>query len=262
LASNRDVAYRFGDIDWIFCDIRSCPRRRRRNSCTSFSDLDGRTGADNFIFRDQMAAADAKTGAVGPGIAGYRRAYSIGPSFLFQIIASVAYSFMKTRFPIIFVAALVLAIAGFFISKQIGIPPQNRPTGGPSNFNLIFKYGVGAKNELNTFDQTYTRDMVLDPPVTINFKLSDNELAGIYQKINDLKLFDKNKEKTDGNMFRTPCDSHYLKVQIDSTQKDLSWDNCRGEISDKFQQFTDYIIQIIETEDEYKNLPTPKGGYL
>ncbi len=27
----------------------------------------------------------------------------------------------------------------------------------PSTFNLIFKYGVGAKNELNTFDGTYTR---------------------------------------------------------------------------------------------------------
>jgi len=137
--------------------------------------------------------------------------------------------------------------------------PSRKPTPQSTSFNLIFRYGVGAKNELNTFDQTYTKDMVLDPSVTIKFKLTDNELSGIYQKINDLKLFDKNEERTDGNML--PCSSYYLKVQIDSIQKELSW-NCRGKISDKLQQFTNYIIPIIESKQEYKELPTPKGGYL
>jgi len=169
---------------------------------------------------------------------------------------------MKNKFLLIPVAVIVLAAVGFFIFKQTNIPPKNPPAGEPTNFNLIFKYGVGAKNELNTFDQTYTKDMVMDPSVTIKFKLTDNELAGIYQKINDLKLFDKNEELTEGNMFVTPCSSYYLKVQIDSDQKELSWSNCRGKISDRFRQFTNYIIQIIESKEEYKKLPAPKGGYL
>lgn len=104
--------------------------------------------------------------------------------------------------------------------------------------------------------------MVIDPSVTIKFKLTDNELAGIYQKINDLKLFDKNEEPTERNTFIEPCSSYYLKVQIDSVQKELSWNNCRGKISDKLQQITNYIIPIIESKEEFKKLPTPKGGYL
>jgi hypothetical protein len=60
----------------------------------------------------------------------------------------------------------------------------------------------------------------------------------------------------------TPCSRYYLKVQIDSEQKELSWDDCRGKISDKFQQFSNYIIQIIESREEYKELPAPKGGYI
>jgi hypothetical protein len=48
--------------------------------------------------------------------------------------------------------------------------------------------GVGAKNELNTFDQTFTKDMVMDPSVTVKMKLSDNELNSIYQKINNLNF--------------------------------------------------------------------------
>jgi len=162
---------------------------------------------------------------------------------------------------LIVVVVIILAIAGFVVFKQSNIPPQNPPAGGPTSFNLIFKYGVGAKNELDTFNQTYTKDMVMDPSVTIKFKLTDSELAGIYQKISDLKLFDIS-QPTEGNMMVTPCSSYYLKVQIGSDEKDMSWSNCRGKINDKLQQFTAYIISIIESKEDYKKLPTPRGGYL
>ncbi len=102
----------------------------------------------------------------------------------------------------------------------------------------------------------------MDPSVTIKFKLTDNELTGIYQKINDLKLFNKNEESTEESMISTPCSSYYLRVQTDSVQKELSWSDCRGKISDKLQQFTNYIIPIIGSKEEYKKLPIPKGGYL
>lgn len=162
---------------------------------------------------------------------------------------------------LISIVVIVLAVAGFLVFKQSNTSIQNPPAGVSTRFNLIFKYGVGAINELNTFDQTYTKDMVIDPSVTVKMVLSNNELNNIYQKINDLKLFNENTEP-EGNMMVEPCSSYYLKVQINSEQKELSWDNCRGRISDKFQQFSSYIIQIIESKDEYEKLPTPRGGYL
>lgn len=160
---------------------------------------------------------------------------------------------------LISIAVIILAIAGFFAYNLLIAPPDDRM----ADFDFIFKYGVGAKNELNTFNQTYTKDMIIDPSVTIGFKLADSELANIRQKIADLKLFDKDGKPITGEigMMRTPCDSYYLKVQNDSAQKELSWDNCQEKISDKLQQFTDYIIPIIESKDEYKKLPPSKGGY-
>ena len=171
---------------------------------------------------------------------------------------------------------ILLSTAGYFIVSQqrplLTITPSTTPssTASPSpdptsqsiSFNLIFKYGVGAKNELNTFTQTYTKDMVVDPSITIKFTLTDSEIAGIYQKLNDLKLFDESAKPIEGNLMVTPCSSYYLKVQIDSEEKELSWNNCKGKISDKFLQFTNYITQIIESKEEYKNLPTPRSGYL
>lgn len=162
----------------------------------------------------------------------------------------------------ILVAVIVLATVGFSIFRQSNLLSNNLPAYDPSSFNIIFKYGVLGGNELNTFNQTYTKDMVMDPSVTIKFKLTDKELEGIYQKINDLDLFNLSTEPIDGNMMVTPCSGSYLKVQVGSIKKESSWNYCRGKINDKFQQFTDYIIPIIESKKEYKELPAPKGGYL
>ncbi len=162
---------------------------------------------------------------------------------------------------VVVIVILVGAVGYFaFVKKSASPTPAGQPQS--THFNFIFRYGIGAKNELDTFNQTYTKDMVMDSSITIKFKLSDSELAGINQKINDLQLFDKSWENSDRDMVVTPCSSYYLKAQIDSTQKELSWNNCIGRVSDKLRQFTNYIIQIIESKNEYKALPTPEAGYL
>ena len=130
-----------------------------------------------------------------------------------------------------------------------------------SRFNFTFKYGVGAINELNTFDKTFTKDMIMGSPIKVNLKLSENELNNIYEKINELRLFSKSPESSQANAFVTPCSSYSLKVQENTDQKELSWNNCRGKISDEFQQFSNFVVSLIESKEEYKNLPVAKGGY-
>lgn len=165
---------------------------------------------------------------------------------------------MKKKLPIVIIAIMALVMVGFALLKLLNTVPQ---TTVPEDFNLVFKYGVGAKNELDTFDGTYTKDLVMDPPVTVDFKLSDDELTGIYEKMTDLEVFEITDTAEEG-MFITPCSSYYLKVQQNSVQKELSWDNCSGEIDSKLQEFTNYVISIIESKDEYKELPDATGGYL
>lgn len=142
----------------------------------------------------------------------------------------------------------------------------NRPVVSPrepmvTDFNFIFKYGVGAINELNTFNQTYTKDMAMDPPITIQFKLTESERMGIYEKINSLHLFDEDGGRIGEGTVMVPCSSYYLKVNINSVQKELSW-GCDRKTTDKLQQFTDYVISVIQAREEYKKLPAPKGGYM
>ena len=168
---------------------------------------------------------------------------------------------MKNKFYLIAILIIIPVILGLAVLKQPSNPPETPPGDTTTDFNLIFKYGISGKNELNTFNQTYTKDMIMDTPITVEFKLSESELTDIYQKINDFGIFN-DKELIEENVAVTPCSSYYLKVQINSEQKELFWDNCRGRVNDELQQFTDYIIQVIESKDEYKELPDAKGGYL
>lgn len=130
-----------------------------------------------------------------------------------------------------------------------------------TNFNFIFKYGVGGGNILDTFTETYTKDMITEEPVKIDLKLSEIELQNIYNKIIELDLFNKTPLQK-SNIQRTPCSSFYLKTEINSSQKELSWNDCNGEIKEDFNQFTDYVIKIIESKIEYQKLPPIKGGYM
>ena len=144
------------------------------------------------------------------------------------------------------------------------------PPASPSNLNLIFKYGVGARNELNTFNSTYTRDMVMDPPITVNLSLSEEDLDIIYEKMLEIDFFDYPEEfsvSTSGGSFgiMTPYSSYYFRVEYDSGIKELRW---KDEISypdenaDRLRELIQLIRDIIEAKEEYKNLPEPTGGYM
>jgi hypothetical protein len=83
---------------------------------------------------------------------------------------------------VIVITIVALGVVAFIISKNKEVN---------DSFNLVFRYGVGAKNELNTFKQTFKKDMVNKRSITIKMKLSDEELARIHQKLNEVDLFNE-----------------------------------------------------------------------
>jgi hypothetical protein len=102
----------------------------------------------------------------------------------------------------------------------------------------------------------------MDAPITTKLKLSESELSGIRGEIEHLKLFGGSEAQPQEKMRRMPCSCYYLRVQPDSEQNELSWNDCHGEISDKLQKFTHFMIKLIESKSEYKKLPKARGGYL
>ena len=176
---------------------------------------------------------------------------------------------MNFKIKLALLVLLLLGIIGIVAYTQERQKTQSSDTEPPISisFNLIFKYGVGARNELNTFDGTFTKDMIVDDPITIPLELTEAELKGIRQKIDELNLF-KEQEAYQGDTFTlvTPCSSYDLYVESEGIQKRLTWD-CEKPMSNssenpELETFTEYIRFIVESKEVYKKLPEPQGAYL
>ena len=158
--------------------------------------------------------------------------------------------------------ALILAVTG--LTSCTTRPAE------VSNFNLIFKYGVMARNELNTFEGTYTKDMVIDPSITVELSLTEEELGRIYQKMVEIDFFDYPDEFSVSVAFGeltamvTPYSSYYFRVEYNSSIKELWWEDeikNKNKEADKLRELIKLIRDIIESKEEYKKLPEPTSGY-
>lgn len=145
------------------------------------------------------------------------------------------------------------------------------PAPGESDFGLIFRYGVMARNELNTFRGTYTKDMVSDPSITVDLSLSEGELDSIYQKMVEIDFFDYPDEFSVSVLpgesvgMVTPHSSYYFKVEYGSRVKELRWEDRiinKDEKADKLRELIKLIRDVIESKEEYQRLPEPTSGYL
>ena len=133
-------------------------------------------------------------------------------------------------------------------------------------FNITFRYGVEGKNELNTFEGTYKKDMVIDPSITVDLYISKEEKERIYQKMNNTNFFDYPRNFPQRqDRFVTPSFDYYLKVEYDSKIKEVSWDDNSlfedENIEKGLNEIKGLILEIIEDKEEYNKIPTPRAFY-
>ena len=171
---------------------------------------------------------------------------------------------MLKRFAVATLLILILAISlAVYLSTQ---KPSDDNFNLADDFNLVLKYGVGAKNELNTFDETFTKDLVLNPPVTTILVLTSQEKMQILQKIDEMAFFGFPESfPINPHAWITPQMDYYIKVQNGSQIKEITWNSnsmIESDVKDGLDQVAACIVGLIEQKSEYKALPTPNGGYI
>ena len=123
------------------------------------------------------------------------------------------------------------------------------------------------KSVLDTARGTFTKDMVVDPPITVDLELSGEALARIEDKMDEIDFWSYPDilERESPQYSVTPYATYYFKVQRGTEVKELRWDDdCgdRGDRAVKLEELITLIREIIESTDEYKALPEPRGGYM
>jgi hypothetical protein len=157
------------------------------------------------------------------------------------------------------------SLALFSLScSDSGLSPESR------GFNLRLRYGIDARNELNTFQNTYTKDLILDGTVTAPFVLSDAESEQIKDKMFEIEFFSYPDTfvavRTDTIVgYVTPHLTYDFEVRHNSSVKRLYWDDgfiTNDQRATRLRELIRLIQNIIEAKPEYQQLPPARGGYL
>jgi hypothetical protein len=142
---------------------------------------------------------------------------------------------------------------------------QTVPATMPPDFEFVCRWGVGAKNVLDTAAGTFTQDMIADPSITIDLELTAEDKAEIYQHLKDVDFwaYATDAGGLDG-MGVTPSTNYSLTVSgsglTHTVRGNDFWADPELEAQALYKLFQ-HIQAIIEAKDEFKALPKPKGGY-
>ena len=138
----------------------------------------------------------------------------------------------------------------------------------PRDINLKFSYGVNARNFLNTFQNTYTKDLISSGDTTVPFTLSATDLNQILSKMNEINFFSYPDTfivpTGDTVSIVMPFSTYNFEVSYKLVNKHLFW---RDEIMNESVQATKLrelivlIEVIIQSNPEYSKLPPAQGGY-
>lgn len=142
-------------------------------------------------------------------------------------------------------------------------PPM--PKEMPNDFDFSVRFGITSKNEINTYEDQVTKDLVSEGTAKTDLALTDDEMKSIYdrmQEINILRELDLKPRST--SCSQTPYSEDYWKIRVDGQTKQFHWseEHCsQGKDAKAMEELRDFIFNIVKNKDEYKNLPEAVGGY-
>jgi hypothetical protein len=163
----------------------------------------------------------------------------------------------------------ILLIALFLFSCSENIVEQNfERKDAEQEIKILLKYGF--KDEINTFEKTLTKDLVQNGLAKMNFWFQPNEQLQIMEKLEEINFWslpeDTLKQNSDSVKIVMCPDPglQSLRVNYNNLDKTVNWFliNDYPEEFERINILTNTILEIVNNDPEYQNLPPVKGGYF
>ncbi len=170
----------------------------------------------------------------------------------------------------LFIALIILLILiAIFVDMRIGQRNYYNPF---TEFGFELDFGAYGRNNVDTFRNRLTKDLVLSGSIDANFKFSGREKKEIFNRMYKMDILSYPMTLNDGlHDFEHP-ESYVLRVKIDNEEKTIYWsapwsffDEDMEKLTDEqlaFKELVEYIKGIVYNSREYKALPDHEGGYL
>jgi hypothetical protein len=169
--------------------------------------------------------------------------------------------YMKTNTSVYLVLTIFLAAAGS-CSKSSNVV---EPVRDIQNVKVHLQYGFA--DELDTFRQTFQKDLVMDGTIRSPFWLTSGEQDAILQKAMEIGFFSfpDSIQKEKGVHLSPDPSPDMLRIQYQGQDQTVVWfyPPDPNEVRVKpLLELQDLIVKIIQAKPEYKALPPANGGYL
>jgi hypothetical protein len=154
-------------------------------------------------------------------------------------------------------------------SPPYTVPAPVFPAEVPPDFGFRAAYGVTAKNVMDTFAGTFTKDLVLNGQATTDLRLTVEEMQSLYRDLLEMQsrwqLFTTPFSLEDTGMFVTPSVIYQLEWSVgDFSTVPIVWDDSVLSSEPKavaLRDWFDKLGRMIEAKPEYETLPPAEGGY-
>jgi hypothetical protein len=148
--------------------------------------------------------------------------------------------------------------------------PWRLPEEMPADFGLILAYGVTARNVLDTFGGSFTKDLISSetPTAGTTFSFTDAQLREIYGLLRGVDITGYPVQflpADDDQYWVTPSQTYYLRLRAGGRTSEIRWDDqneSRVKEAADLRRVIRRIQEMIEVTHEYKALPRARGGYL
>jgi hypothetical protein len=152
-------------------------------------------------------------------------------------------------------------------TSQTDLHKNGMPEAMPADFDFSVRYGYGMKDEINTYENTVTKDLVAKGAATAAITLSEEEMSAIYAKMKAIDVIHLTRlepEPTRSTCEQTPFNQASWTITIEGHTQSLTWTSEHCTITDDAQKLIDlqtYIRDIVKEKPAYKALPETEGGY-
>lgn len=129
------------------------------------------------------------------------------------------------------------------------------------SFDFVLKYGVHLGNQINTMNGTLVKDLQNGETAKVSdFQFTPKERQTIYKDMVLANYMEEKQLTTSCN--KKPHIAYDLTVYTTNQVLRYEWSECdKSKDGKQMTTFINKIINVLESNDVYKQLPPAKGGY-
>jgi hypothetical protein len=150
---------------------------------------------------------------------------------------------------------MVIFLAGYYVVKA----DYQMPKAMPADFAFRVNFGFDGKSEINTFTNTFTKDILKDGKVSGKFTFTEDEMKelNVVERKKLSPLIKKWGEKpVKQEIWEIRLDGHYIYLHVKEFASRKPTDDAQ-----KLFKLRQRIFEMVKQKKEYQRLPEAREGF-